>query len=697
MKKMLIRTMVFTLLAMVAGGAGAQRLTELEAKERAGRFLKERRSQEPGVRSLEKRSGGLTLTAARVEARSIYAFNREGGGYVIVSADRRTLPVLGYSDEGRIDWESMPEQMRYWLRQYDEAIASLGDRQDFEDGVFRGYGGTEARGSEDTRALGYTRTSGSRAAVEPLIRTNWYQIVPYYNECPLYEGADTTKTGKRCLSGCVATSMAQVMNFYRWPEGVGDGLPGYDIETVYGDTKKTWHIDALPPTAFAWDDMLDWYLEPRDGSLTPKDTLGTEAEQLAVATLMRYCGQAIQTNYDPAGSASSVEAQYEALVRTFGYEAATLLTSRAFFGIDEWEDIIYGELAEGRPVLYCGYAEKEGHSFVCDGYDGDGLFHINWGWGGKDDGYYALSVLNPYNNTSAGAASSGIGFSISQGAIIYLDPTMAPRPDPMEGKPVLVQTAPIRLEDDHTVRFQFDYRGEDAGRVAVDNALGTRDGDGLVTPRFMGDLNDSIVYRANYMLVEIDSTAFEPGDSLRLYPLLRFRHGDNQEWQMIPPDDYCVDAGRTAEGRFFIHVRNNDDVRLTFLGGAVTKGTGAAGVRSDVTVTVGNSGEKDFIETLYLIPYYDNGDVGETMACGAYIRAGQEGEVTFSFRPRRSGKVRLELLTTWDQKLGEFELKIQEATDVRGVRSVECGVRKVESILLPKGVYIRNGKKYIGK
>ena len=243
---------------------------------------------------------------------------------------------------------------------------------------------------------------------------------------------------------------------------------------------------------------------------------------------MRYCGQAMKTTYSPAGSATSTDAQYAALVKDFGYTAATQINFRTLYTIDEWEDIIYGELAANRPVLYNGYSESEGHSFICDGYDGDGLFHINWGWGGKDDGYFSLSVLNPHNNTSVGAGSSGIGFSINQGAIIYLDPMMGPQPSPDEGKPELFQYE-MSLEDDHTVRFTFGYRKDDAGTAAVDNALGIRNDDGEWTPAFMGDLNDSIIYSSNYMLVEVDSMAFQPGDSLRLYPMLRFRHGDNTE------------------------------------------------------------------------------------------------------------------------------------------------------------------------
>ncbi|MBR2228926.1 MAG: C10 family peptidase [Prevotella sp.] len=708
MKKIFIRIMVLIGMVMMANGAVAQQLTEQQAKERAGRFLKERRSQEAGggrqeagVRREGVRREGVTLAAARVEAKSIYAFNCEGGGYAIASADSRALPVLGYSDTGSIDWERMPENMRVWLKLYDEAIATLGNRQDFKDGDMTGSHPTSRNGTQRQTRM------DARTAVEPLIKTNWYQIVPYYNECPLYDGADSSQRGKRCLTGCTATATAQVMNYYQWPQEITDSLPGYDIETTYKDEKKVWHIDALPPVTFAWQDVLDCYLEPRDGSLQPKEIHGTEAQQQAVATLMRYCGQAMKTTYGPAASATSTDAQYAALVKVFGYTAATKINFRTLYTIDEWEDIIYGELAAGRPVLYHGYSESEGHSFVCDGYDGDGLFHINWGWGGKDDGYFSLSVLNPYNNTSAGSGSSGIGFSINQGAVIYLDPMMDPQPSPDEGKPELFQYE-MSLEDNHTVRFTFGYRKDDAGIATVDNAIGIRNDDGEWTPVFMGDLNDSIIYSNNYMLVEVDSMAFLPGESLRLHPMYRFRHGYNTEWQMIPPEEYSLMAGRTEEGAFYLHILFNECDGLECIGGAITKGTGVVGERSDVTVTVRNNNPKDYAGELCLVPYYNDDEEGDTMSCGAYLQAEKEGEVTFSFVPRHEGSVTLMLKSPSGYPLGSFTLETHEATGIEKMESgkrkeeremwkEESGVRNVESLLLPKGIYIQDGKKFLRK
>ena len=247
--------------------------------------------------------------------------------------------------------------------------------------------------------------------MEPFIKTHWDQYAPYWDESPLYAGSRADLRGKRCVTGCPATAMAQILNYYQWPKTVPDGLPDYNASAA--DPVYDYQIDALPPVAFDWDNMLDDY-KVWNPETKAYDDLGTERQRHAVATLMRYCGQAVKMEYGPYELGSGAYDFNDQLAYTdcFGYSAATLLI-RSTYGIDEWEDIIYGEMAARRPVQYLGVSDDGAHTFICDGYDGNGLFHINWGWSGKDDGYFALSELNPYNNTSAGSGSSGIGYSIT--------------------------------------------------------------------------------------------------------------------------------------------------------------------------------------------------------------------------------------------------------------------------------------------
>ena len=651
----------------------AQPISEQQAMERALQYMNSGKASDNARRMVAPAlKQGKRLTPAATEATKIYAFNMEGGGFVIASADQRTLPVLGYSTTGSIDWEQMPENMRSWLKQYDEAIATLGHRRDFRDGeqtvTLYGQGTTAARQSR----------RAARLAVEPLIKTHWDQDAPCWDQVPTYQGANPAFQGKQCLVGCVATAMAQVMNYWQWPNTVPNGVPEYDIEDSYNGITKTWHVGALPPTWFDWNNMADdySYYDPETGKFIWLET--TEAQDKAVATLMRYCGQSIEMEYGPAevgGSAAYNIDVSRALVNYFDYNAAQIILRPVFPDIDEWEEIIYSELAAGRPIVYGGQSSSSGHSFVCDGYDGNGLFHINWGWSGKDDGYFALAVLNPYNNTSSGSGSSGIGYCIEENAIIYTDPKMDPQP-PLHHDfgSSFYQYVPIRTFYNDLAVFYYAFY-ETYNEVA-DHALGAIDSEGNLHPLFMVDPNDSIVNSYlvkdyNYYKVEIDSTMFDPGQYVILYPMLRFRH-PGEEWQVIPPLEQSLTVGRDIEGHFFM--RSNQkvyDMQLT--GVSITKGTGRLNERSDLTIRVRNNDASDYVGSLYLVPNY-LGHIapedfytaptlakGSEIECGAYIPANGEADVTFSFVPEYGGTVAVDVYTE-TRYFGELPLELNNDT-----------------------------------
>lgn len=650
----------------------AQQLTEQQAMERALQYMNSekasatvRRMAAPAIR------GSKRLTPAATEATKIYAFNIEGGGFVIASADQRTLPVLGYSTKGSIDWEQMPANMRSWLKQYDEAIATLGHRTDFRDGEQT----VTSYGQATTTAPQSSRTE--RMAVEPLIKTHWDQAEPYWNQVPTYQGPEPNLRNKQCFTGCVATAMAQIMNYWQWPVTVPYGLPDYNINIQYNNHEYTWHLSALPPTSFDWDNMADNYAY-YDHEMHYIRLETTEAQDKAVATLMHYCGQSIEMMYGPyekGGSAAATPNIAKALVDYFDYNTPQYISHANFPGIDEWEEIIYGELTAGRPTVYRGASDQGGHSFVCDGYDGNGLFHINWGWSGKDDGYFALAVLNPYNNTSAGSGSSGIGFSIGEGAVIYTDPHMEPQPLlHHDFGSSFYQYEPIYLYDNNIAEFSYSFF-ETYNEVA-DNALGAIAADGSLHPLFMVDPNDSIVYSykiyvSNYFTVEIDSTIFAPGQYVTLYPMLRFRH-PGQEWQVIPPLEQNLTAGRDEQGHFFM-LSNQKAYDMQLTDARIAKGTGRLDERSDLTIRVRNNESSDYVSQLYLVPVY-LGHItpeeyetaptlaeGRVMICGAYIPANGEADVTFSFVPEYGGTIALCAYT--DNKfIGELPLQLNNDT-----------------------------------
>ena len=642
------RLLSIVVLMLLAVGAWAQQISEQQARERALQFLaSSSTAKSRGVNVVDKQT-----TTAKVGAKSIYAFNLDGGGYVIASGDSRSLPVLGYSATGTIDWDNMPDNMRAWLKQYDKAIATLGDTKEFVDG------------NSTLRA----KTRGDRAAIKPILKTHWDQTSPYWNKVPLYEGANPDWQGQKSPTGCVATAMAMIMNYYQWPKAACEPIPAYSITTAYENEEKEWKIDALPATTFDWDNMLDEYYVNRK-------LKANEAQQDAVATLMRYCGQSVMMYYSPEFSGSDHQQVVEALVKYFGYKNTVRATKRITCTIDEWEDLIYSELAKGKPVQYGGETEESGHSFVCDGYDGNGFFHINWGWGGGCDDYYSLSVLNPYNNTSAGASSSGIGFSMGQDAIIGIEPDT----DGTSSKQIIPQAylydeEPVTVLAPDTVEFRYPFISfsYEEDEVRLDYAMGTMDADGKLTPLFIGDKSDSIVYnqQQNYHQVIIDSTAFDPGQKLRLYPMVKFRSIPGADWQLLGSPEFNVMAGRLETGQFFLY-RDIPDLEITEI--EVTRGLGRIGMRNDLTVTVHNASNFESTVPLYLVPYYlgdvdidkisdyiENASQGDPMIVGAYLRAAEDTKITYCFKPLNSGLVYLQLCKADGTMLADHMIEVSD-------------------------------------
>lgn len=663
-------------------GVYAQKISEQEARERVLQYLD---SNSNSFESKRVSGRGVKLSAAKVEADGIYAFNMDGGGYIIASADARTLPVLGYSDNGCLDWENMPYNMRAWLKSYDDAIATLSDRKDYKDGnCLSIQDGTAYRSPSRTE----------RSAVEPLIKTKWDQGEPYWNQIPLYQGAVKEWVGKNCYTGCVATTMAQIMYYYKWPKGLTAAIPGYEYVTQSGDREKVWSIDGLPPVTFNWGLMLDDYEKP-----------STKSHQKAVATLMLYCATAVEMQLTPAGSAAYDSEIAHALYKYFDYDASIYFTPRFSYGIDEWEGLIYDEIAAGRPVAYAGADIDSGHSFICDGYDGDGFFHINWGWGGYYDGYFSLSVLN--------TSTHGVGFSMDQSIVVGIQPALK---DSTSQGPLYHANMyfPNEIAAPDTVNFYYSFSSNIYTEVTHDFAMGTIGTDGTLTPCFMGDSSDSIVYDYNWMVVVIDSTAIQPGETLELYPMVKFRNIPGSDWQVLASRQFAVFAGRTEAGDFFLNLRVPNleitDVRVTY-------GNIGLNEECDLTFTVRNNGNIEYSDYLYLYPIY-YGNIreeeatwdkpytwGDGMTNSAYLRAGQEDDIVFVFNPVQSGVIELLMYATYSYEyVGSYIVTVKdptgtpfisvEKTDIRDTHYFDIQGRRMNNAA-GKGLFINGNRKYI--
>ena len=370
---------------------------------------------------------------------SYYVFpNANSKGFTIVSGDDRLPEIVGYSRQGSYDENNLPEGFVSFMKAYQNLYnkVNLGDAEALKNLAEIKAWRNKKNASAETSS-----------AVAPLLGDiAWDQTSPYNNMCPRYDSVHVAATG------CVATAMAQVMAYYKYPKQLKADIPGY---------VNRWNgIPMEIPTitreegVYDWDNMLPKY---------NKEANATQQQKDAVAKLMYHCGAAVQMNYGPE-SAAAVSATK--LAKYFGYDADLMMDlNRSTFSLDKWMQIIDTELAAGRPVLYGGQASDGGHQFICDGKDGEGLYHINWGWSGSQNGYFDLSLLNPEKGgTGSGSSTEGynrlcsmtIGIAPDNGVV---DAPLATVPDikAMNYGFLETTTKDHRMNPDEAFDFWLDY------------------------------------------------------------------------------------------------------------------------------------------------------------------------------------------------------------------------------------------------
>jgi hypothetical protein len=278
----------------------------------------------PSMKSLKL---AYTSTSENSETNCFYIFNRgDNEGFVIVSGDDRAPDVLGYTDKGTFSSTLIPSNMKAWLDSYNKQMDFIITHKEIEK----------------------IKTTPNNDEVGPLLGDiAWGQHEPYNAKCP-YLNKD-----KKCATGCVATAMAQVMYYERWPD--------------------------TADKSYAWDDMLPVVT-----------TTSSPAAIDAVSQLMYDAGKSVNMNYGEY-SGAYINDVAPAIVHKFNFDNGVRLMKREYYTDAEWKSTVRNEINNNRPVIYAGID----HCFVCDGYAKDDFFHINWGWNGSFDGYYLLSVLNP--------------------------------------------------------------------------------------------------------------------------------------------------------------------------------------------------------------------------------------------------------------------------------------------------------------
>jgi hypothetical protein len=328
-----------------------------------------------GARS--RAAGRRTPTAPAQDTPAYYVFNEnesDGGGFVIISGNDVARPVLGYSDSGNFDDNNLSPEFEYWMGYLQDQI-EYAEEENIPQ--------SESVKAEWDR-LSEDGDSGAGGVGGPngLIRTKWGQRSPYYDHCPVYGGS-------RCLSGCVATAISQIMKFHEFP-ATGNGYSAAYTTTTYEISVPSVNLNM----DYDWDYMSEQY-----------PVSGPDAQRMndAVAALMYRVGASASMNYGPSSSGAYDAGAMKAF-KAFGYANVELKHRSLLVPIlnitiqnytdEQWEQMLRDEIDAGRPVYYTGSSDTGAHAFVMDGYDGSGNFHFNWGWNGSLDGYYVTNALH---------------------------------------------------------------------------------------------------------------------------------------------------------------------------------------------------------------------------------------------------------------------------------------------------------------
>ena len=376
-------SVLVTVLLMLSVSASAEPVNETTARTVASHFfaLKFHRASETltptiayAAPSLRGENGGSP---------SFYVVNFSTEGFVIVAGDDRVHPILAFSDEGPFVTENMPDHIRFFLDGYTEEIQCVVDNQQYADEFAQQQ--WSALLSKDTHA-----PKEGNVVVGPLLGDNKWNQTKYYNAlCPA-DATGNSAYGGHVAVGCGAIVMGQVMRYWQFPT---TGTGSHSYSSNYGTLSANFGA-----TTYHYEDMPD--------RLTVVHHEDNCVE--AIATLLYHCGVSVNMNYGPSASVANSNRIVSALSTYFRYPTTVQYIERGNLALSVWLNYLKGELDEGAPFMYGGSGNYGGHVWTCDGYQDDDYFHFNWGWGGQQNGYYALTNCSSYGFNSNHAIIIGI-------------------------------------------------------------------------------------------------------------------------------------------------------------------------------------------------------------------------------------------------------------------------------------------------
>ncbi len=323
-----------------------------------------------------------------------FIFNINDSGYIAVSADDIVYPILAYSMESKFDPSKTNSTTQKWFQGYSDQIRFA---------IINDLKATESIKEQWQDLLSCNIQIAKRqGSISPLLKTKWNQGTFYNSKCP-YDYSNNERT----VTGCVATAMAQVLNYWQFP-GSGVSYHSYNHEnlgTISSNfANHTYNFSNMPNYVYS--------------------------ENNDVAQLMFDCGVSVEMDYDISANGGSgayviskasrsTHCTEYALKTYFGYTSNLYGYRRSEFSDSQWTAKLKNDLDKGQPIIYAGFGNGGGHCFIADGYDNNNYFHFNWGWGGNSDGYFILTALNPGSLGSGGGTG---GFNNNQQAIFGIKP-----------------------------------------------------------------------------------------------------------------------------------------------------------------------------------------------------------------------------------------------------------------------------------
>ena len=596
-----------------------------------------------------RQSAGVELrTLSGDKARYYYIYNRgSNAGFVIIAGDDELTPYIGYATTGQVLEQDMPEQLRAFLKacqeRIDELTSSVGLRSSLRP---------------------TPRTATEPAQIAPLLgNIQWNQSAPWNNQTP------TDNQGKHMPVGCVATAYTQVMRYHQWPTQ-GEGSFSYTEE---GNSGRSHTVD-FASTTYDWAHMPERYNDPSSA---------TSEETQALSTLAYHAGVAVEMMYAPSGSGSYTPLVARALADHFRYDKRVSFKSRSNYTQASWEQMLRAELIAARPVVYSGRGSGGGHAFVCDGYDMEGLFHINWGWGGMSDGYFNLNYLVPSDLGIGGGA--GGGFSLGQGAVVGIKPDKTGSSQRQESSLVTTWRFGMTFTEgtldasaEYTVTLTTDATPYDGSVTYGVTKVGTTD------TLYLDQYARNARIDGLYQDFSIDPEELQLSNHIGVGTwdiFLAYRHTDAKgqtAWRPCGQHERAKEQYRhtytitqESDGSYVVTEEASSNLSMLELVAGSVQSSIVGYEKSKVSLQLRNTGRVEFFGQLYLYARKVGERIFEPVVnILPAIGAGAVKEVTFEIDrfPYGSGDVELEVGYFIGDRFNQLSMttvSIQSATDIR--------------------------------